>query len=418
MLTIVRLQRLFVMRCIALVILMVCVRWTPVHAQAVPLHEIGGKVSFNFESLNDFILIDVKFKGVLPLRFIFDTGSEHTILLKKEYSDLLGVKYHRRIPLMGSDMSQEIYGYIARNLELTIENRAVAKTDILILEEDYLQIEEFTGIQIDGILGANIFRHFVVNINNKKELITFELPNRFKPPRSFDVVPIKIHKNKPYINAIARLPADSVDLRLLLDTGAGLPVLLYTNTHEDLELPDKTIVGNLGMGLGGNLEGYVGRLESFEFGGFEYPNMITSFQDLAIDSVLLRMRLPRNGLLGNSILRRFNYYIDYQREKLYIKPLRRHKKKFNFDKSGLIIAATGRHLRDFIIQRVLPGSPAEEAGLLPGDVIKKLRKLPATFYSLAAINSMLSGKEGKKISIVVARGDQRIKKKIKLRVLI
>ncbi len=386
-------------------------------AQSLVLRKLTHSVQFPYESTGDFLLLDVRFKNVLPLKFIFDTGSEHTILFKKEYADLLGIRYEKRIPLMGSDLSQEIYGYIARGIPLNIEGNAIATSDILVLEEDYLGLEEFTGINIDGIIGANIFRHYVLFINSKKGRIHLINPEKFKIPKSYIKIPIQVYKNKPYIKADARIGQNHVALKLLMDTGAGLPLLLYANSHPDLALPEKTITGSLGTGLGGNLMGYIGRTDLFTFDEFEYASLITSFQMIELDSIT-HMNLQRNGIMGNSLLSRFNYYIDYYHELLYIKPLRRFKRKFSFDKSGLIVAATGRDLKDFIIQQILPNSPAEEAGLMVGDVIKKLQGVPTNFYSLTGINSTLSSREGKRIRLTIAREKQRKKVKFRLKTLI
>ncbi|MDH3246920.1 MAG: retropepsin-like domain-containing protein, partial [Saprospiraceae bacterium] len=167
--------------------------------QQVSLREIEKEVSFSFEATNDFILLNVRFNNVLPLKFIFDTGSEHTILFKKDFSDLLGIEYQKRIPLLGSDLSQQIYGYIARGIYLNLDNTCVARSDILVLEEDYLGLDEFTGVNIDGIIGANVFRHFIVHINNKQGKINLIRPDHFKPPRRYDQIKIDVYKNKPYI---------------------------------------------------------------------------------------------------------------------------------------------------------------------------------------------------------------------------
>ncbi len=386
-------------------------------AQTLRLREITDQVQIPYETTGDFMILDVRFKNVLPLKFIYDTGSEHTILFKKEFADLLGIEYQKRIPLMGSDLSQEIYGYIARGISLNIEGVAVALTDILVLEEDYMRLEEFTGINIDGIIGANVFRYFINFVNARKGRIHLINPNKFTPPKKYNKVPIRIYKNKPYIQANAKISSGDVELHLLLDTGAGLPLLLYSNSHSDLKLPDKTIPGHLGMGLGGSLLGYIGRIDHFSFSNYDFANLITSFQEIEIDSTT-PLALNRNGIIGNSLLSRFNYYIDYYREEMYMKPLRKFKRKFNYDKSGLIIVATGHNLRDFIVQRIVPGSPAEEAGFEPGDALRKIQGIPSTFYSLTAINSLLSSRENKKIKITVTREGERLKMKFRLRSLI
>ncbi len=376
-----------------------------------------GKVSLKYTEKNHFMLLDIKFSNALPLQFIFDTGSEHTLLFKKEYADLMGVEYDRRISLMGSDLSQEIYGFIARGVSLRLANSYGVQKDLIVLEEDYLQLEETTGIPIDGIIGANVFKYFVLGVNNKRGILHFQDIARFEAPKSYIEIPIRIYKNKPYIDCIISLGNKRIPVTLLIDSGAALPILLYTNTSDELELPDQTITGSLGSGLGGQLQGYIGRINHFEFGEFEFENLLTSFQEVQLDSIDVE-RLNRNGILGNSILSRFNYFIDYPRQKMYIKANRRWRKKFRYDKSGLEIAAVGPQLSEFIIHRIQEGSPGHDAGFVRGDLIKKINGFPSTLFTLPTIHSILSGRAGKVINITVVRDGEKIKKKIKLRQII
>ncbi len=381
--------------------------------------DLGPKneVVLSFEATNNFIIMDVRFANVLPLKFIFDTGSEHTLLFKKEYADLLGIEYERKIPLMGSDLSQTINGFIARGINLNIANAYAVKTDILVLEEDYLRLEESTGVQIDGILGANVFKYFVMHVNNKKHRIKLSKNEIKKRPSGYTDIPVTIYKNKPYVTGRVRFGKDTTDLTLLLDTGAGLPILLYTNTSEHLELPEKTVRGSLGMGLGGHLEGYIGRLDYFSYGSFHFDNILSSYQEIHLDEEDI-LDMNRNGIIGNSVLSRFNFIIDYPRQKLFAKPRRRLKRKFKYDRSGLFIAATGRNLKDFIIQDVLPNTPAEEAGLRKGDVIKRIEGVPASFHSLGSVHNILSKRVGRIVKLNIARDDKRIVAKVKLRDII
>jgi len=377
----------------------------------------SGKVSLKYTELNHFMLLDIKFNNALPLQFIFDTGSEHTLLFKKEYADLMGVEYDRRISLMGSDLSQEIYGFIARGVSLKLANSYGVQKDLLVLEEDYLQLEETTGIPIDGIVGANIFKYFVLGVNNKRGILHFQDIATFKPPKSYTEIPIRIYKNKPYIDAFVSIGNNRIPITLLIDSGAALAILLYTNTSDELQLPDRTITGSLGSGLGGQLEGYLGRINDFQLGEFKFDNLLCSFQDVQLDSIDME-QLSRNGILGNSILSRFNYYIDYPRQMMYIKANKRWRKKFRYDKSGLEIAAVGPQLSEFIIHRIQDESPGQESGFKRGDLIRKINGFPSTLFSLPTIHSMLSGRAGKVIRITVVRDGEKIKKKIKLRQII
>lgn len=373
----------------------------------------AGHATLNFESTNHFIIMEVKFGNVLPLKFIFDTGSEHTLLFKKEYADLLGIQYDRKIPLMGSDMSQEIYGYIARGVSLIISESYMITTDVLVLEEDYLKLEESTGVKIDGIIGANVFKFFVLAVNNRKNKIRLDEAHRFKVPRKHKEIPVEIFRNKPYIDGQMTMGKDSMQVKLLLDTGAGLPVLIYTNTADQLHLPEKTIRGTLGSGLGGHLEGYIGRVQHFGFGDYTFENILSSFQEVEADSIT-RQGLVRNGLVGNSVLSRFNYVIDYPHQRLYMRSRGRLKRKFKYDKSGIQLAAAGHQLRDFIITKVQPDSPAAAADIKRGDVIKKIEGIPTSFFTLTGINNILSSRTGRIVKLHIDRDGTRIKKKIKL----
>src|SRR5688572_10469258 len=112
------------------------------------------KVTIPFNYINNFIILDVKMFGSLPMHLIFDTGAEHVILFKREYTDILQVQYDKRIPIVGSDLSRQIYALVTRNAALEVTGLPVMPYDILVLEEDYYNLEELIGTAIDGVIGG------------------------------------------------------------------------------------------------------------------------------------------------------------------------------------------------------------------------------------------------------------------------
>ena len=383
----------------------------------IHLSQLDRKVSFDFVGQHGFMLLQVRLNNMLPLQFIFDTGSENTILFKKTYSDLLGINYDKKIPLLGADLTGPTYAYIARNILLNIDNKMILPSDILVLEENYFNIDQYTGTPIDGIIGANIFRFYVIYVDNKRKEISFIPKSIFKPPNRFQKLPASMKRTKIYLDATTELGMDTTSVKLIMDSGAALPLLLYTNTHPDFELPENTITGNLGIGLGGFLEGYVGRMEELSYGSYNFNQIVTFFQEVNMELQSPHLEL-RNGILGNTILSRFNYYIDYVDRAVYMKPNKQYKKKFKFDKSGLVIAATGVDLKQFVVQRVLPNSPAEEAGIVSGDLITKMKWVPSKFLSINAFVKILSSKAGRTVNVTINRNGEIMKKKITLRELI
>jgi hypothetical protein len=377
------------------------------------------KIDIPFEYENNLIIVKITFNRIFPLKFIFDTGAEHTILSKREITDILGIPYEREFKIVGSDMKTELSAYLVRNIHLKVGDMIVPNHSMLVLGDDYFRFEEMAGLEIHGILGADVFRGLAVKINYERKLITLMKYKHFTPPSGkYMPVPIEIKRNKPYLETTIQIQPDSViRVRLLLDTGAMLSLLLNTDTHPNLKLPLNTIKGNVGTGLGGFIEGYMGRVSLLQFGTLKCTEVLTNFQELT-EGVDTNILMGRNGIIGNEILSRFHLVIDYPGQMLYLQPNRRYKESFEFDKSGLVIIAANVHLNQYLIHSIIPGSPAEEAGLLPGDEIRRINFFPSGFLSLNSIQKILRRKAGKEIRVVVKRNGEKIKFNFTLRKLI
>ncbi len=394
----------------------------PLQPAAQPGFEIlrdVNKIEIPFEYRNNLIVVKVVFQNVFPLNFIFDTGAESSILARRELTDVLGIPYEREFRILGSDMKTEITAYLVRGIHLKINTMVLPNHSMLVLEDDYLHLDHTAGLDIQGILGADIFRGLIVKIDYKRRIITLFNSNSYKEPGdNYTALPIKVFRNKPYLDTFIKIQQDTtLSVRLLLDTGAMLSLLLNTETHPELRLPAQVISGQVGTGLGGIIEGYMGRVNKLDLGPLECHQIPTNFQELpqGIDTALLR---GRNGVIGNQILSRFNVILDYPRETMYLRPNRNYRKNFRFDKSGLVVIAADIHLNRFIIHDVIKDSPAAEAGLQAGDEIKRINLQPEKLLSLSSVHRTFSGKEGKKVALTIKRGGKKIKVKFRLRSLI
>ena len=402
------------------------------------------KAEIPFERQGNFIILKVLFDDILPLRFIFDTGAEHCILTKKEVAILFKIPFEKEIIIRGTDLHAEIKAYISRKVKLGLEGVELTK-DILVMDEDYFKFDKFAGLEIQGIIGAETFRNYVVKIDYIKQIMTIYEPSEFMATKhnDFDSLNIQILHNKPFIDTQAQVETDSVvNLKLLLDTGAGLAMLLYAHSTPGLEPPKISIESNIGTGLGGDLTGFMGRLKKISLGKnitdlnsstttqnsnkkfsakrgtkLSFYGVVAAFQevrDLADTSFLL----GRNGILGGEILSRFTTIIDFPKEKIYLKPNRDYKQSFDYDRSGINFIAQGDNLNKFTVNSVIFHSPASEAKIWRGDVLISLQRVSARWLSLAVINKKLQGRTGKKIRIVLRRDGKKIVKYIVLRDLI
>lgn len=372
------------------------------------------KKEIPFKYVNGFVIIKVYYHNFFELNFLFDTGASHNILFKKNVNDLLGVQYTDTILIGGADMELKMTALVARNIPMQLENTRMIQRDIIVLQEDYLELERILGTRIDGILGGDFFKGLVVGIDHRKDKITIYDPNRFVPNEKFTEHDIDITNYKPYLNVHTSIEGQADTLRYLIDSGASLALLIHSNRDSSFVMPDNVIIGSLGKGLGGDLSGYVGMIDGIAIDDYRMSNIITSFQE--IDSVFMDAdQILRDGIIGNVILSRFHLIIDYMREKLYLHSVSKLEEEFDYDKSGMLVYALGEKLNEYYIKTVYPNTPAEEAGLKAGDRILKIGFWPIKFYSLSGILGKLQGKEGKKIKIKVLRNGEEIKTEFRLR---
>ena len=392
-------------------------------AQAQPGFSIAGNTSsvdIPFEYANNFIILSVRFGGVLPLKFIFDTGAEHTIITKREVTDLLNMRYEREFKVAGSDLRSVLTAYLVRRVRFDIIGKAYSEgEDILVLQEDYLRFEEFTGISVHGIIAASAFSRYLIQINYDRQIITLHERASFRAKgRDFTVIPVEIYRNKMYLyTTLWPTPEGSTSVKLLIDTGAGMPLMMFSNTNPAIRLPERVIPTSIGIGLGGYLEGVTGRVHQLALGGFTQNGIITYFQEL--DTTLRVEYLNRrDGLIGNALLHRFHVILDYQGAQIWLKPARHFRQTYVYDRSGMVVLAHGPRLNDFIVQHVVEGSPAAQADIRAGDQIVRIGHSPAGFYTLSDVMNILQGKPGKKIRLILQRGQERLRKVIILRDLI
>lgn len=396
---------------------------TTVFGQRLDLKRLskGQVIELPFDLENDFIVIPVMLDNALPLRFIIDTGAENTIILEKKITDMLRVDYRRTFSVRGADVNTILTAYLATGIDLRLANVLLARNrSMLVLGENYFNFEKITGTNIQGILGADFLMRFIVEFDFRRHVIRLHEPGRYQPSNRHVEVPSTFIRHRPYLELpIAINQLVPTKRRMLLDSGAGLTLLLHTfgDTLDAADLPVQTVPTYIANGLGGDLEGSVGRANSIHLAGKELNEVITYFQPL--DTVGMNFLNKREGILGNRVMKRFNVVVDYVREKVYFRPEgKAWKKKFRFDRSGLSLVAEGRNLRTFNVASIIPNSPASEVGLQVGDRIVAVNGTSTTFWSLSSIIKKLKGKTGKQVKIRYERDGQYYKVRLSLRELI
>lgn len=374
----------------------------------------GGrnKVVIPVEILNNMIVVPVVLNNQIPLKFILDTGVRTTVLTQKTFSDILGLDYSKEIVISGPGKEKMIEAFVTDNVTLDLPGIKGTGHSMLVLQKDYLELRNYLGAEVHGILGYELFSRFIVHMDYERKRIILYLPERFKKKRGYQVLPITVEDTKPFVKVKTRISeTTTMDAKFLMDTGASHGLILDPETDERITIPEKNLNSVIGRGLGGVIHGKIGRIKSLELGKYKINNIIANFPDpnSYTDTLISKSTIYRNGAIGGEILSRFNVIYNFPSEEVYIKKNSSYKKNFNYDMSGISVKAIGARLRTYQITNIRTGSPGDIAGLQVGDQIIAVNGTMVFNLDLNHVNGFFNSKAGKRVSVDVERDGKRLK---------
>ncbi|TGE23795.1 PDZ domain-containing protein [Hymenobacter aquaticus] len=364
------------------------------------------KVKFHFELERNLIVVNAMLNGQGPFNFLLDTGVGTSLITDPSLRLALGLRTGRSFRVAGAGSEAPLEAAETDSVRVELPGVVAPNMLFLTLSEDILNLSGYVGMPIHGILGSDVFRSFVVEVRAAESLLVFHDPNSYRKPRGrrWTDVPLDLEGNKPYLTAEVQL-TDSLQLplKLILDTGAGHALSLETTSSSQLRVPPKRLRSQLGKGLNGFINGYLGRVSGMKLGRYQINSLLTSFPDST--DVAMRADVPRNGNIGFELLKRFDTVIDYTHNYLLLRPNLLYREPFEHDMCGMDLVAAGPDFRRYVITQIVPGSPAAQAGLQANDEILSINFLPASALSLTQISRILHSADGRKILLIVRHAD-------------
>jgi hypothetical protein len=364
-----------------------------------------AKIPFEFHA--NLIVVKALINSSDTLRFILDTGVSSTIITDPKMAKHLGLTSVRRVKVSGAGEEEPLMADVSVGNRIRLGDVLANQQNIVVLDNDILKLSEFLGLPIHGIFGHDLFNTFVITIDFENKLLHLSRPDKFKYKKNMGQrYPIVLTQSKPYTDAIAYVSNNKeIPIRLVIDTGAGHALLLKTDENKEIALPDKVVRANLGRGLNGEINGHIGRVGKIKLGSVEMKDIIASFPD----SISFSLKFPptiedRQGSIGCELLRRFYVTLNYQEGYMCLRPIRtRMREEFEHDMSGIEVRAKGDKFEKFVIDRVIEGSPADEAGIVEGDEIVFINNQNVRDLNISEIYKILSRKEGKLVELLVRR---------------
>jgi hypothetical protein len=327
------------------------------------------------------------------LNFILDTGSGGISLdsgtcvrlhLNPEPSDktILGIAGVRQVRFL--------YNETLHLPGLTVDSLNFHVNDYDILTSVY-------GEKIDGIIGYSFFSRYIVSIDYDSLKVAVYSLGSFRYPRGSYVIRPLI-PNLPVINAETG-DNRKIFARFYFDTGAGLCALLSTDFTTDSSLldPRKKQYLTRAQGLGGKATMRLTTIREVKLGPYHFRKVPTYIFD---DTYNVTSYPNLCGLIGNDILRRFNVILNYDRRYFCLTPNSHYHDQFDYSYSGLSIYWEDGTI---VIGDIMPGSPAEKAGLLVDDVLIAVN---TNFTNNIQAYKNLLQNAGEKVRLIVRRKGQ------------
>ncbi|NME71875.1 retropepsin-like aspartic protease [Flammeovirga aprica] len=266
----------------------------------------SDKITIPFEKRMGLIVIQVEINGK-KYDFIVDTGA--TNVISPDMAKELQLKKKGKVSVTDSQSNKQT-AYFFEIPELFIQNFSFQNTTCIALDI-YDEKLNFNCLGVDGIIGANLMKEGIWQIDYQKKEITIYKNNTLVDLNGYDSINFKSN--------IQFHPTLTIDIhgatsKLKVDTGSNGCLRLsnrYKNIifeKDSLELVNSQY-GSITSGIFGK-----GKNETKEFyqadsvllGNYLCQDFIIGFQD------------EGSHLLGNQFFANFNLIIDWQKSMLYI----------------------------------------------------------------------------------------------------
>jgi Aspartyl protease/PDZ domain len=363
-----------------------------------------------FDLNGSLAFLRVRVNGSRPLWFALDTGAQGSTI-NASTARSLDLEEGRAGTSHGA--ARTVPNFEIRHVTLHVASAALQ--DLTIAAISLAELETTAGRSIDGILGSELFRRFVVQVDYETSEIQLFEPATFEYRGPGDALPIDFHDEHPYVRAKVTLPGRApLEGEFVVDAGSSLPLILLPGFLEKngLRASLPPTFQTFGRGVGGELVMPIGRASRIQLGRFQLESPVTAFPTTGYFG-----RAGKAGNIGSAVLRRFRVTFDYSRRRMILEPNTRFGEPFDYDMSGLQLVSESPTFDVVRVRRVLADSPAAEAGIRPSDEIVSFGGRPSKEIRLADLREMLR-QPGKQYPILLKRGGATLAVDLKTRPLL
>jgi hypothetical protein len=290
---------------------------TDIHATAIQSYSINRVRIIPIQlTERGHIFVPVRVNNSEPLWFVLDSGSSDTVLNKR-----LVEKLKLKIEAVGEAEGGGGAEAAVLTSGVTLHLSGIRITNQQVPAIDFKGLEASLGRNIDGMLGYDFIRRFVLEVDYEKRFIKIYNAATYRYGGGGQSLPITTENGHPHVRLKVTLPGRKpFEGRYIVDGGAGGTTLEFASsfvqTHkllDTIELLDTTSLA----AIGGKVTISYGRGKKIQLGRFLLENPIVGFSQTKKGS-----QAGRNiaGLIGAKLLRRFTVIYDDKRRRIIFEP--------------------------------------------------------------------------------------------------
>jgi hypothetical protein len=351
-------------------------------------HTTQHRTSVPFTLIDNHIVLPVRVNGSEPLNFVLDSGAAATVILESRGTRALHLALAGEMSVSGAGTGHDPVAHIVRDTEFSLGDISLRGHSAIYLPLDSIPFfDDLDHVYFDGVIGAPFFSRFLVEIDYDRQLVSFSEPSTQQQKagasrEGWSELPLEIEGGVPYATVqVDNERGETVEVKLLVDTGFRGAVSLTPSSHDQLQEP-REYFQSVSAGLSGDVISHVAMSESLTLAGYTVQHLPIGYAISGGEE-----EADSNGLLGNELLQQFNLVFDYANERLLLASNQSFAAPINADRSGLEIRP---HVEGGIVKRIAPGSAGEEGALQVSDIITAFDGEPVSHQNIAELKRALA----------------------------
>jgi predicted aspartyl protease len=240
--------------------------------------------------VNNLLFVPVRVGSSEVLSFILDTGASATVF-DRTVAERLGLDLHASEDARTGGGSVQTAS--ATGIALSIGNASLP--DLTIVAIDLSGLQAGLGRPVDGILGYDIFRRYVVEIDYVANRVRLHDPTEDSHNGQGDILPIVIEEQIPFAQVqLRRSTGETGDAKVKFDTGqTGAMTLVksYVEANHLVTAQQPRLQIRTGAILSGGVAAEVVRISEIRLGPFVVTNPVVNVA-ITLNDLRQRLRVP------------------------------------------------------------------------------------------------------------------------------